>query len=139
MEANEYLLQENKSDRKEDDNDHHNPPSGNGSGDSGKTEETENKGTLTIDATCAPVYIRYPQDVSHLNEAKEKLEEIGHDTLLTSGLIEAVRYYIENLYCVNDAIDYIENNQRAINKMLKSLPKILEDSKGLQGLMKKHG
>ena len=70
---------------------------------------------------------------------KEKLEEIGHDNLLTSGLIEAVRYRIENLYDINDAIDYIENNQRAINKMLKSLPKILEDSKGLQGLMKKHG
>ena len=70
---------------------------------------------------------------------KEKLEEIGHDTLLTSGLIEAVRCCIENLYNVDEAIDYIENNQRAINKMLKSLPKILEDSKGLQGLMKKHG
>ena len=70
---------------------------------------------------------------------KEKLEEIGHDNLLTSGLIEAVRYRIENLYDINEAIDYIENNQRAINKMLKSLPKILEDSKGLQGLMKKNG
>ena len=70
---------------------------------------------------------------------KEKLEEIGHDVLLTSGLIEAVRCCIENLYNVDEAIDYIENNQRAINKMLKSLPKILEDSKGLQGLMKKHG
>ena len=70
---------------------------------------------------------------------KEKLEEIGHDNLLTSGLIEAVRYRIENLYDINDAIDYIENNQRAINKLLKSLPKILEETKGLQGLMKKHG
>ena len=70
---------------------------------------------------------------------KEKLEEIGHDDLLTSGLIEAVRYRIENLYNIDAAIDYIENNQRAISKMLKSLPKILEDSKGLQALMKKHG
>ena len=70
---------------------------------------------------------------------KEKLEEIGHDNLLTSVLIEAVRCCIEKLYNVDEAIDYIENNQRAINKMLKSLPKILEDSKGLQGLMKKHG
>ena len=76
MEANEYLLQENNPEKKEEDNDHHNPPSGNGSDDSGKTEETENKGTLTIDATCAPVYIRYPQDVSHLNEAREKLKEM---------------------------------------------------------------
>ena len=70
---------------------------------------------------------------------KEKLEEIGHDVLLTSGLIEAVRCRIENLYNVDDAIDYIENNQRAINKMLKSLPKVLEEAKGLQDLMKKHG
>ena len=70
---------------------------------------------------------------------KEKLEEIGHDALLTSGLIEAVRCCIENLYDVDDAINYIEDNQRAIGKLLKSLPKILEDSKGLQGLMKKHG
>ena len=70
---------------------------------------------------------------------KEKLEEIGHDNLLTSGLIDAVRYRIENLYSVDDAIDYIENNQRAINKLLKSLPKVLEETKGLQDLMKKHG
>ena len=70
---------------------------------------------------------------------KEKLEEIGHNYLLTSGLIDAVRYRIENIYSVNDAIDYIENNQRAINKLLKSLPKVLEEAKGLQDLMKKHG
>ena len=70
---------------------------------------------------------------------KEKLEEIGHDNLLTSGLIEAVRYRINNLYDINEAIDYIENNQRAINKLLKSLPKVLEETKGLQDLMKKHG
>ena len=70
---------------------------------------------------------------------KEKLEEIGHNDLLTSGLIDAVRYRIENIYSVNDAIDYIENNQRAINKLLKSLPKVLEETKGLQDLMKKHG
>lgn len=57
MEANEYLIQKNQPDKKEDNNGHHNPPSGDGSG---KTEESENKGTLTIDATCAPVYIRYP-------------------------------------------------------------------------------
>ena len=71
--------------------------------------------------------------------SKEKLEEIGHNDLLTSGLIDAVRYRIENIYSVNDAIDYIENNQRAINKLLKSLPKVLEETKGLQDLMKKHG
>lgn len=76
MEANEYLLEENKPNKKDDDNDKQNPPSDNGSDDSGKSEEPEPKGTLIIDATCAPVYIRYPQDVSLLNEAREKLEEM---------------------------------------------------------------
>ena len=70
---------------------------------------------------------------------KEKLEEIGHDDLLTSGLIHAVREQIKNYYEIFEAINYIEDNQRAIGKMLKSLPKILEESKGLQSLMKKNG
>lgn len=35
-----------------------------------------NKGTLIIDATCCPVKIRYPQDFSLLNEAREKLEAV---------------------------------------------------------------
>ena len=32
--------------------------------------------TPPIDATCAPVYIRYPQYISLLNEAREKPEEM---------------------------------------------------------------
>jgi len=34
----------------------------------------ENDGTLTVDATCAPQNIRFPLDLSLLNEAREKLE-----------------------------------------------------------------
>ena len=70
---------------------------------------------------------------------KEELEKVGHDDLLTSGLIQAVREQIKNYYEIFEAINYIEDNQRAIGKLLKSLPKILEESKGLQALMKKHG
>ena len=70
---------------------------------------------------------------------KEELEKVGHDDLLTSGLIQAVREQIKNYYEIFEAINYIEDNQRVIGKMLKSLPKILEESKGLQGLMKKYG
>lgn len=36
----------------------------------------ESSGTLILDATCVPSNIRYPQDFSLLNEAREKLEEI---------------------------------------------------------------
>ena len=67
MEANEYILTA-KNDRK-------NPPSSGSSGDKGGPEtESENKGTLTLDASCAPAHIRYPQDMSLLNEAREFLE-----------------------------------------------------------------
>ena len=34
-----------------------------------------NKGTLIVDATCAPSQIKYPRDVELLNEAREKLEK----------------------------------------------------------------
>ena len=36
--------------------------------------EGENKGTLILDAACAPQQIAYPQDANLLNEAREKLE-----------------------------------------------------------------
>lgn len=39
-------------------------------------EEVENLGTAILDATCSPSNIRYPQDVSLLNEAREKLEDM---------------------------------------------------------------
>jgi hypothetical protein len=35
-----------------------------------------NKGDLIVDATCAPQNIRYPQDTSLLNEARENLEDM---------------------------------------------------------------
>jgi hypothetical protein len=39
-------------------------------------QNSKNKGTLLIDATCAPQNIRYPQDTSLLNEARENLEQM---------------------------------------------------------------
>ena len=69
MEANEALLSHKDDDGKE-------LPSPGKSGDAGDSEEPANKGTLTLDATCAPANIRYPQDISLLNEAREKLEAI---------------------------------------------------------------
>ena len=39
-------------------------------------DETDNLGTMILDATCSPQNIRYPQDFSLLNEAREKLEEM---------------------------------------------------------------
>ena len=67
MEANESVLSR-KDERK-------GPPSAGSSGEGQNPEkEPGNKGTLTLDATCAPAHIRYPQDISLLNEAGEYLE-----------------------------------------------------------------
>lgn len=38
-----------------------------------------NRGTMIVDATCAPSNIRYPQDVSLLNEARENAEKLLDD------------------------------------------------------------
>lgn len=38
------------------------------------SDEIKNDGVLLFDATCAPADIRYPTDISLLNEAREKLE-----------------------------------------------------------------
>lgn len=71
MEANDYILDHH--------DDNHTPPSS-GSGDPNASdasqEEAINQGTLIVDATCAPANIRFPQDVSLLNESREKLETI---------------------------------------------------------------
>lgn len=79
MEANEYMVDAFKekasNDKKDDDDDHTNLPTG-GSRSDETESELENKGTLMLDATCAPSNIRYPQDFSLLNEAREKLETI---------------------------------------------------------------
>ena len=40
------------------------------------SEGGDNLGTMILDATCSPSNIRYPQDFSLLNEAREKLEEM---------------------------------------------------------------
>lgn len=69
-EANEYMLEH------KDDDGSTPPASGGTAGDTPQGEEAANSGTLIIDATCSPVNIRYPQDISLLNEAREKLEYI---------------------------------------------------------------
>lgn len=79
MEANEYMLnafkEKESNDKKDDDDDHTNLSAGSSRSDVTESE-LENKGTLMLDATCAPSNIRYPQDFSLLNEAREKLETI---------------------------------------------------------------
>jgi len=67
-------------------------PSGSGNFEVWKPEV--NKGKLLLDATCAPADIRYPTDLSLLNEAREKTEKMI-DTLYNQelGLARKPRTY----------------------------------------------
>lgn len=89
-EANEYLL---SNQNQKDDDDDPKPPTGDGTPDDAlSNNESDNEGTLILDATCAPVNIRYPQDVSLLNEAREKLETIIYRFCKSYGLPLPRRY-----------------------------------------------
>jgi transposase, IS5 family len=60
-----------------DDNDENNDTSANGANDDEPPNtDVSKKGTLLVDATCTPADIRFPTDVSLLNESREKLEVI---------------------------------------------------------------
>jgi len=73
---NEMIVRDAKERQKKEDNSNDNDDSDAHPGSSG------NSGTMIVDATCAPSNIRYPQDVSLLNEAREnaeKLLDVLHD------------------------------------------------------------
>ena len=61
-EINEMIIQKAETEEKSDHDDKFNPPS--------------NKGTMIVDATCAPSQIKYPQDTELLNEAREITEKV---------------------------------------------------------------
>ena len=61
-EINEMIIRNSESKENSDDEDKSNPPS--------------NKGTMIVDATCAPSQIKYPQDTELLNEAREITEKV---------------------------------------------------------------
>ncbi|WP_188883507.1 IS5 family transposase, partial [Alicyclobacillus cellulosilyticus] len=79
--VNEWIAEEK--DEHHDESDNQNGGSTSQSDTHASTEHTEdaagdvgNQGKLLLDATCAPADIAYPTDLSLLNEAREKLEEI---------------------------------------------------------------
>jgi len=64
------------------------------SGNSDDEPPSGNKGKLALDATCAPADIRYPSDLSLLNEARENTEAIIDELWPQSGRIgHKTRYH----------------------------------------------
>ena len=88
-EINEMIISKAKSDKNDKDGD--NDKNGGEKGTSALKDIGENSGTRIVDATCAPSNIRYPQDASLLNEARENTEKII-DSLHAPGEIKPRTY-----------------------------------------------
>ena len=101
------------------------PPEG-GTGGGGSDEESsepENKGTLILDATCAPQNISFPQDITLLNEARENLEHIIDD------ICYQYNYYTPRMYRQNARKDYLnlaKSKKRTVKKIRKAIKKQLQ-------------
>ncbi len=92
--------------------------------------------TLILDATCAPVNIRYPQDVSLLNEAREKLETIIYRFCKAYGLKLPRRYARA---ARRDYLKFAKARKNSRQKIRKALRRQLSyvgcDIKYLEGFM----
>jgi len=82
--------------------------------------EPPNGGTLIVDATCAPQSIRYPQDTSLLNEARENLEEM-----------------VDELHEPKDGVKPRTYRKKARKTYLKTAKKRKKTAKEIRGSVKK--
>ena len=69
----------------------------------------------------------------------EEINEYGHELLLQSGLIDAVKKNVSNLKQIYKAIDYTQSTQRMFQQVLKEMPKYINSIKevGLNGIKRK--
>ena len=118
-EINEMILRDAKARQQEadtqqkDDNDNDaNPPTGGG-----------NSGTLIVDATCAPSEIRFPQDVSLLDEARENAEQII-DALQEQSTEKKPRTYRNKAH--KDSLKYIRSRKHTEKKTREAIRKQLQ-------------
>lgn len=117
----EYNAQKNDDDSDDDDRD------GNANSDTSdhqnETNESENAGTLILDATCAPQNIKYPQDIELLNEAREKLED------MICRISEEYVFYRPRMYRQKARKDYLalaKCRKRGAKKIRKAIRKQLQ-------------
>ena len=102
-----------------------NPGGGSGPDDTVDSNEdtTDNRGTLILDATCAPQHISYPQDINLLNEARENLESIIDD------ICYVFNYYKPRMYRRNARKDYLslaKCKKRSAKRIRKAIKKQLQ-------------
>ena len=117
-EINEMILrdakerQEKETEKSKNDDDDSTPPSDGG-----------NSGTLIVDATCAPSNIRFPQDVSLLDEARENAEQII-DTLQEQSNEKKPRTYRNKAH--KDSLKYMRSRKHTEKKTREAIRKQLQ-------------
>ena len=113
-EVNDIIIGRSKPKKNSSDDDTDDKGSGGSSG--------ENKGTLILDATCAPQNIRFPTDASLLNEARLNAERII-DTLygngLTDGKVKPRTYREEAKNRYNSFSKSRKKNKKSIRKAIR--------------------
>ena len=120
--------------------------SNDGSGDAGQSDQqdsatdSENAGTLILDATCAPQNIKYPQDIELLNEAREKLED------MICRVSDEYNFYRPRMYREKARKDYLalaKCRKRGAKKIRKAIKKQLQyirrDLGYISNLLKNNG
>ena len=116
-EINEMIAQYNEPD------DHQGPGAGNGGNNDPQGSEGGNKGTLILDATCAPQNIEFPQDVNLLNQARQNLESLL-ETLCNEYNFYAFRTYRD--LARKDYLNFAKSKKRSAKKIRKAVKKQLQ-------------
>jgi len=136
---NDYIIGLSQQEVAEEDPPKDDPPGG----ESTKTDNkpgkgSENKGTLILDAVCTPQAIRYPTDVSLLNEARELLEKMVNQGYKSGAWIQKPRTYCRKAR--KDFLRYARNrkpSRKDLRRVLKrQLGYVARDIGYLRDLLK---
>ena len=111
-EINEMIIAHNKDDDQ-----------GTPSGSNDNSTNDENKGTLILDATCAPQNIAFPQDINLLNEVRENLESIIDSICYEQNLYKP-RMYREKAR--RDYLALARSKKRSVKKIRRAIKKQLQ-------------
>lgn len=106
-EINEMILTQNKPEDNTDDTHH----------------DDQNKGTMIVDATCAPSKIKYPQDANLLNQAREATEKIIDTLYIPDADSKKPRTYREKAH--KDYLSLVRCRKPGAKKIRKAIGKQL--------------
>ena len=86
-------------------------------------QDPPNSGTLTMDATCCPADIAYPQDIELLNGAREQLEEVIDQVCEGHGLKKPRTYRKK---ARKDYLNLVKRKKRSTRVIRKAIRKQLQ-------------